>query len=234
MTTRTKFSDFLHIVVALIVCAIFIFPAATYAETGNVIIASDTSAQVGDSLAVTVKYSASSLGQVNGELRYDPHMLKYVSGGTSSDPDKGIVRFDKAVDGVSSVQFVVHFEAFAEGSDFFLVNTSALLDDKGADLGKPGASVKLTVSEPAENPPADEPAVAPDTPAADPSTDTPTTVDDPSNADDTPAAVDESPATDTETEKAPDTIWVFVGAIAATTVLLILAIAVARHRRKSE
>ena len=148
-----------------------------------------------------------------------------------------IINFVKAVDGDSFVQFVVRFEAVGAGSDFFLVNTFKLLDSKGADLGKPGASVKLTVTEQAEAPPADDPVVAPDTPDEDTSTDNqddPAVVDNPSNADDTPAAVDEDPATDAETEKAPDTLWVFVGAIAATTVLLILAIAVVRHRRKSE
>lgn len=219
---------------------LWLVPATVYGETGTVIIASDTSAQIGDTLNVTVKYSGSSLGLLDGELRYDPDMLKYVSGGTSADPAGGVIKMKKELTGETSQQFTIRFVAVGAGSDFFLVNTFQLKDGDGNDLGKPGASVKLIVSETAAPTDPEDPIVAPDAedPVDNPSTDTPGTDEDP----DTDEPATDGDATDDaaddgtnvpEESKTIDTMWVLAGAIAATTVLLVIALIVANRRRKA-
>jgi len=60
-------------------CVVWLLPVSSFAETGSVTIASDTSVEVVDTLYVTVKYSASSLGYVEGEFLYNPALLKFVS-----------------------------------------------------------------------------------------------------------------------------------------------------------
>lgn len=213
-------------------------PMTAHAETGVVIIAADTSVRVGDSLNVTVKYSASGLGLIDGELRYDPDMLKYVSGGTSATPTDGVIKMNKQLAGETSQLFTIRFVAIGPGSDFFLVNTFQLKDGKGNDLGKPGASVKLIVSEvPAATDP-EEPVTEPEDSIDNPSTDTPDTTEDPGT--DEPAT--DSDATDNGTDdgtnapsdsKGIDSMWVLIGTIAATTVLLVLALVVVNRRRKA-
>lgn len=213
-------------------------PMAVHAETGVVIIASDTSAKVGDSMNVTIKYSASSLGLIDGELRYDPDMLKYISGGTSADPASGVIKMNKQLAGETSQLFTIRFVAVGQGSDFFLVNTFQLKDGEGTDLGKPGASVKLIVSEVPAQSETEEPVVAPDDSVDNPSTDSPDISENPdtentaTDSDTTENAMDDGTKAPSDT-KTIDTMWVLIAAIAATSVLLVLALAIVHRRRKT-
>jgi len=209
---------------AVFLCPGWLAPHSIFAETGSVIIASDTSVQVGDSMTVTVKYAASSLGLIDGELRYNPDMLKYVSGGTSINQGGGIIKMNKTLTGETSQLFVIKFKVVGAGSDFFLVNTFQLKDKTNNDLGTPGASVKLVAKDPVVEPAPEDPVVIPEEPAVDPSTETPAVTDD-------PVITDENTATDTKNETAPDTLWVFVGAIAATTVLLVISLVIVNRRK---
>jgi hypothetical protein len=237
---RKKQRPFKMILIGLL-CSLWLIPMwfeppAAFAETGTVIIASDTSIQVGDTLYVTVKYAASSLGSIDGELRYDPDMLKFVSGGTSSDPAGGVVKMTKELAGEASQIFTIRFVAVGAGSDFFVVNTFQLKDDNDNDLGKPGASVKLTVTKVAASQDPEEPVVVPEEPSDNPTTETPDSSDDP--AAEAPVVDDEpvnnpNPTNSTETDQeAPDTMWVILGAIGATTALLVLALILVNRRRK--
>lgn len=204
-------------------------PLTVHAETGAVIIAADTSLQVGDTLQVTVKYSAAGLGLIDGELRYDPDMLKYVSGGTSADPNGGSIKLYKKMAGETSQLFTIRFVAVGSGSDFFLVNTFQLKDNVGNDLGKPGASVKLIVSDESPQPDPEQPIVAPDEPIEDPVVDVPDTTENPN----TEKAGADSDVTDSDSEEnTPETMWVFIGAIGVTIVLLVFSLILVNRRRK--
>lgn len=208
-----------------LLCALWLVPFSSYAEAGTVIISSDTSVEVGDTLTVTVKYAASSLGLIEGELRYDPDMLTYISGGTVGDPNAGVVTLSKEMKGEKEQLFTIRFKAVGSGSDFFLVNTFQLKDKENTDLGKPGASVKLIVTKIQSQPSVEEPVVTPEDPVVapeDPITD-PTT--------ETPDAT-ENPAKDAETETAPNTLWVFAGAIAVTTALLLISLLLVNRKKK--
>lgn len=206
---------------------IWLVPFTCSAETGSVIIATDTSFEVGDKVTVTVKYTASTLGLIDGELRYDPDMLKFISGGTSSDSAAGVIKMNKQLNGEKEQLFTIRFEAVGSGSDFFLVNTFQLKDKESTDLGKPGASVKLIVTETPTQPVVDDPATTPEdpidvpeAPIVDPATETPATI--------------EQPVTDEENKMAPNTLWVFVGAITATTFLIVISLIVVYRKKKSD
>ena len=204
----------LAILVVIGLCVLLMSPLTAFAETGEVTIAADTSIEVGDSLSVTVNYSASSLGRINGQLIYDTDLLKYVSGGTSDDA-AGIVQLNTGLNGETAKSFVIHFKATGAGTDFLQVQTLDLYDADEADLGNPGASVKIKVAEAAS------PVKEDDSTVETPTTDTGTTDSDSDSSD-----------TSTDNEKTPDTMWVYAGAMGITLILLIIAITVSRRKRK--
>lgn len=196
-------------------------PAPVYGAA-SVIIATDTTLEVGDTFTVTVKYTADSLGRINGELRYDPDMLQYISGG-SSGQSAGIVQLNTGLAGEKTYTYTIKFTAIGAGEDFFLVNTFELVNGDEEDLGNPGASVPLTVTDPQEAPATEEPGTdQPADPDPDPgSTDTP----DSDNPDtDTPEASKETPAT----------LWVYAGVVGLTSLLLLAAVLVVRHGSKKK
>jgi len=202
------------ILVAML-CIILMTPILSSAETGSVTIAAKTSFQVGDTMDVTVKYAASSLGRINGQLIYDPDLLQYISGGTSGSA-AGIVQMSRGMDGQSSQSFTIHFKALIAGADYLQVQTLELVDLDERDLGNPGASVKYTIKEvPTED--NGDSTITPDDSSSKTS----------DSVDNNNGSVDES-----TTNKAPDTIWIYAGAIAVTSILLILAIVISRQKRK--
>lgn len=207
-------------------CAVWLFPVTSFAETGAVIIAADTSVEVGDTVSVTVKYTATSLGTIDGILLYNPDMLKFVSGSAVSNPSAGTIKMNSTLKGEKSQIYTIRFVAVGTGSNYFVVNTLQLKDADNNDLGKPGASVKYTISDTATPQTPEDPVVAPEDPIDEPSTETPTTIEDPSTDGD-------EPLTEDTNEKAPYTLWVLAGAIAATTVLIVISLMIVNRKKKS-
>lgn len=206
-------------VFAALLLLLTMLPVSVYGAA-SVIIATDTTLEVGDTFTVTVKYSAESLGRINGELRYDPDMLKYISGG-SSGQSAGIVQLNTGLSGEKTYTYTIKFTAIGAGKDFFLVNTFELVNGDEEDLGNPGASVPLTVQASQEDPATE-----------DPGTDQPADQDPDPNPTDTPDS--DTPGTDTPaaTKETPATLWVYAGVVGLTSLLLLAAILVVRHGSK--
>lgn len=212
-----------RVMIVSILCLFLMTPVFSCAETGGVAIAAKTSIHVGDTLNVTVNYSAASLGYINGRLSYDPDLLQYVSGGTG-DTAAGIVQMIKGLTGQPTRSFTIRFKALAAGTDYLQVQTIDLVDLDERDLGNPGASIKYVIKK---------------VPEKDPTVDSVDNNDDSANiSDNTTSGNSVDPADNSgtvkqpTTEKAPDTIWIYVGAIAVTVLLLILAVVVSRRKRK--
>jgi len=219
-----KFQNMKMVLIAFLF-AVWLIPVYSFAESGSVIIASDTSVEVGDTLSVTVKYNASNLGMIDGVLLYNPDLLKYISGSAVSNPVAGTIKMNSTLKGESSQIYTIRFVAVGAGSNYFVVNTLQLKDTSNNDLGKPGASVRYAISDTAAPQTPEEPVVTPEDPITDPSTETPIDVDEPSSG-------DKEPLTDTENEKAPDTLWVLLGAIAATTILIVISLMLVNRKKK--
>jgi hypothetical protein len=196
-------------------------PVAVYGAA-SVIIATDTTLEVGETFTVTVKYSAESLGRISGELRYDPDMLKYISGGSSSQ-SAGIVQLSTGLSGEKTYTYTIKFTAIGAGKDFFLVNTFELVNGDEEDLGNPGASVPLTVTASPEDPATE-----------DPGTDQPSDQDPDPSPTDTPDS--ENPGTDTPaaSKETPATRWVYAGVVGLTSLLLLAAVLFVRHGSKKK
>lgn len=212
-------------------CVVWLFPVSSFAETGSVIIASDTSVEVGDTLSVTVKYSASRLGFVEGELLYNPALLKYVSGSATSSPKAGTIKMSSTLTGEPFQLYTIRFVAVGAGSNYFVANTFQLKDADNNDLGKPGASVRYTILAHAtpqapEDPvvTSEDPVVAPNDSDSNPATETPNNTEDPATEEDTIPV-------DPQNEKAPDTLWVFAGAIGVTILLIIISFLIVNRKR---
>lgn len=208
----------------LLLAAFFVLTPSPVFGAGSVIIATDTSLEVGQSFTVTVKYTAESIGRIKGELRYDPDMLEYISGG-SSGQSAGIVQLSTGLSGETSYAYYVRFKVVGPGKNFFLVNTFEFVNGDEEDLGNPGASVAIQATQPEDEPAAQEPDPArPEDPGAgQPEAEDP---------DDTPD--DETPGTQNPPGKqqAPGTHWVYAGALALTSLLLLAAILIVRHGRR--
>lgn len=206
--------------------AIIIIPVNGFAETGTVTIASDTSLEVGDTFTVSVRYTSSSLGYIDGELQYNPDLLKFVSGTAVSNPIAGSIKMNSTLKGEVSQLYTIRFVAVGTGSNYFVVNTLQLKDVDSNDLGKPGASVKYSITDPTIPQAPEDPVIAPEDSVDEPVIENPTTTDDLAN-------VDEEPLVDTENKTAPDTIWVFVGAIFITIILIIVSLYLVVRKKKS-
>jgi hypothetical protein len=86
--------------------------------------------------------------------------------------------------------------------------------------------VKLIVTEIVGQPAPQDPVVAPENGVIAPSTETPTT-------DNNPISVHDEPVADTLTKTAPDTLWVFVGAITVTILLLVISFLMIHRKKKA-
>jgi hypothetical protein len=214
----------IKMIIMALLCAGLLIPYSCFAETGMVSIATKTSMEVGDTLTVTVKYAASSIGLIDGVLRYDPTKLQFVSAGTAKLQSAGMLKLYKEPKGAPVQLFTIHFKAIGPGSSYCLVNTSQYVDGQQKDLGKPGASVRLAISKVATEPVVKDPVVTPADPVVDPVT---------KPSSETPTPV-ETPVSNTQNEKAPDTLWVYVGAIVITSVLLVLALIIVNRKRDSD
>lgn len=116
--------------------------------------ASASTVKVGDTVTVTVKYSASGkIGFMDATISYDTNIVEYVSTGGSdiqANGNAGLIRFSfYTVNPGNDYSFTVSFKAKATGSCTFTLQTQEIGDwDTFDSFGTPSGSVTVSVQNP--------------------------------------------------------------------------------------
>lgn len=124
------------------------------AGTSVQVTASAAAATVGETVTVTVKYTAdSAIGSLDGTLSYDAALMEYVSlSGADGSGNAGVTRisyFDRTGNPSKTLTFTVKFKAKAVGTCQFSMATSELVDwETYAPLGTPSGNVSVNVKNP--------------------------------------------------------------------------------------
>lgn len=120
-------------------------PLSATAAANATIAFSSSTLVVGDTLTVTVNFSADTVGAVNAGLLYDASVLQFVSGDGAAGGG-GVVKLTTwASSETSSLRFQLTFKALAAGSCFIQVTDSTVYAWDETLIGNPtaGASVKV-------------------------------------------------------------------------------------------
>lgn len=121
-------------------------PNAVYGAETSVSISGGGTVSQGQTVTVTVKYTGTSLGYVNGSLTYNNANLQYLSGG-SSQGDSGLVQLKTWSDDASGkIIFNLKFKAVKSGTADMSVSTSETQDLDGQSMGAPSASKSISVT----------------------------------------------------------------------------------------
>lgn len=137
-----------RILIPLLLAALLLAacPLSAAAAANATIAFSSSSLVVGDTLTVTVNFSADTVGAVNASLSYDASVLQFVSGDGAAGGG-GVVRLATYTSTeTSSLRFQLTFKALAAGSCFVQVTESTVYSWDRLLAGNPtaGASVKVT------------------------------------------------------------------------------------------
>ncbi len=208
-----------------------LLPAAAFGASSSVSMSVDGSADLGQTVTVTVTYKGNALGYANGQLTYDNSKLQYLSGG-SSQGDAGLVELKAyASDAAGKLPFRVKFKAVGSGNAGLKLETLETQNlDGDQDMGRPSASKTVKIARTSTTEPV-EPTRK--------STSDETTVETTQAA--TAAAPTEGETTQTdgqkmeeEQEPAGGISYPWIIGIAAVTLILIVVVAVALKRKKSQ
>jgi len=117
---------------------------AVYAGSAKVAVNTKETVKVNQVFTVYVKYSGTDLGTVSSVLKYDPDVLKHVSGG--EEAGSTAVTLKNNIGGEDSFSFAVKFRAKKQGSTGLDVSTDSISDMQGQSLGTPVAYKTVDVS----------------------------------------------------------------------------------------
>lgn len=124
------------------------------AATGSVAVsANSTSVTVGQTVKVTVKYSAGvNLGSLDATLTYDASIMEYVSAdGVSANGNAGTVKlswYETSASPSKTRSFTLTFKSKKTGSCTFALSTGELSDWDFNSLGVPSGKVTVSVKNP--------------------------------------------------------------------------------------
>ena len=115
---------------------------------------SDPSAQVGDEVSVTMKFTSTSgdvLGDTNVMLAYDANMLEYLGGSDNVNGGSGALRVTSGMEGKTEIVSTLRFKALQAGSTQITVSSWEGYDTDGQmlTLDKQGSSA-VTITAPAD------------------------------------------------------------------------------------
>lgn len=101
---------------------------------------------VGDTLTVTVNFTADSIGAVDAQVTYNSSVLEFVSGNDASGSD-GVIRLAgyATAAGTASQRFTLTFKAIASGSSTVKVGSSTVYTWDETLAGNPTAGATVTV-----------------------------------------------------------------------------------------
>ncbi|GEM_PF-1337080 len=137
-------STVLLAVAFFVTAVITMLPANIYAA-GGVSISNAPSVQMGETFTVTVTYSKDNLARVSGMLTYDPDIITYISGGSSSG-NGGAVQLKRSAD-EGKVLFTLQFKAVKKGESSLKVKTGEMYNlDEQLISDCPSASAIVTVT----------------------------------------------------------------------------------------
>ena len=132
-------------IIAVLVILAFVFPVMTpeVFAASNISITGGDDVRGGETFTVTVTYSGSDIGSVNGTMEYDTGMLTYIDGGSSSG-NTGNIQLKGYGNG--SVTFDIKFQAVAEGSTTLDVSTYEMYSVNDEYLDNPSASKTVNIT----------------------------------------------------------------------------------------
>lgn len=142
---KDQFCDrLLRRIIVFLVVAAFAIPLLTpqVFAASAVSISGGDQVKGGETFTVTVTYSGSQIGSVNGSMTYDTNKLNYLSGGSSSG-NTGYIQLREM--GSGSISFQIKFQAVGDGSTTLHVTTSEMYDVNDAALDTPSASKTVKV-----------------------------------------------------------------------------------------
>lgn len=139
---------FTRVLIPLLLAALLLAacPLSAAAAANATIAFSSSALVIGDTLTVTVNFSADTVGAVNASLSYDSAVLQFVSGDGAAGGG-GLVKLTTwASSETSSLRFVLTFKALAAGSCTIQVTDSTVYAWDETLIGNPtaGATVKVT------------------------------------------------------------------------------------------
>lgn len=142
---KDQFCDrLLRRIIVFLVVAAFVLPLLTPSvfAASTVSISGGDQVKGGETFTVTVIYSGSQIGSVNGSMTYDTSKLNYLSGGSSSG-NTGYIQLRE--NGSGSISFQIKFQAVGDGSTTLKVSTSEMYDVNDNALDNPSASKTVKV-----------------------------------------------------------------------------------------
>lgn len=142
---KDQFCDkLLRRLIVFLVVAAFAIPILTprVFAASTVSISGGDQVKGGETFTVTVTYSGSQIGSVNGSMTYDTSKLNYLSGGSSSG-NTGYIQLREM--GSGSISFQIKFQAIGDGSTTLKVDTSEMYDTSDNALDTPSASKTVKV-----------------------------------------------------------------------------------------
>lgn len=142
---KDQFCDrLLRRIIVFLVVAAFVIPLLTprVFAASTVSISGGDQVKGGETFTVTVTYSGSQIGSVNGSMTYDTSKLNYLSGGSSSG-NTGYIQLRE--NGSGSISFQIKFQAIGDGSTTLKVNTSEMYDMNENALDNPSATKTVKV-----------------------------------------------------------------------------------------
>ena len=130
--------------IVFLVVAAFAIPLLTprVFAASTVSISGGDQVKGGETFTVTVTYSGSQIGSVDGSMTYDTSKLNYLSGGSSSG-NTGYIQLREI--GSGSISFQIKFQAIGDGSTTLKVDTSEMYDTSDNALDRPSASKTVKV-----------------------------------------------------------------------------------------
>ncbi|MCC8127308.1 MAG: cadherin-like beta sandwich domain-containing protein [Clostridiales bacterium] len=128
---------------------LFVLSFQSFAASGRIAF-SDPSAQVGEEVSVTVKFSTTggeALGNTDIMLSYDPEILEYINETENASGGAGAIRVWSAPTGASEATTILRFQALKAGTATISVTSWEAYDNNGQSLEtvKEGSSA-VTVS----------------------------------------------------------------------------------------
>lgn len=142
---KDQFCDrLLRRIIVFLVVAAFVIPILTprVFAASTVSISGGDQVKGGETFTVTVTYSGSQIGSVDGSMTYDTNKLNYLSGGSSSG-NTGYIQLREI--GSGSISFQIKFQAVGDGSTTLKVNTSEMYDTSDNALDRPSTSKTVNV-----------------------------------------------------------------------------------------
>ena len=146
----------LSVCMTILLLALFCCSALPAAAAGASVqvTASPASVTIGQTVTVTIKYTAGSvIGSLDGTLSYDASLMDYVSmSGADGSGNAGVTRisyFERSGNPSKTLTMTVTFKAKEVGTCTFSLSTSELIDwNTYASLGTPGGKATVNVKNP--------------------------------------------------------------------------------------